>query len=77
MKLPRALQYMDRHVAWPANLTGALITYAYFRFVDYRAMESGRHLGAGEILFFVVAFAGIIATGVVIGDVWNRPRSRP
>jgi adenylate cyclase len=77
MKAARAVQYLNRHVAWPANLTGALITYAYFRFVDYRAMDSTDHLGTGEILFFIVAFAGIIGVGVVIGDVWNRPLAGP
>ncbi|HET7344120.1 MAG TPA: adenylate/guanylate cyclase domain-containing protein [Methylomirabilota bacterium] len=55
----------------PANLVGALVTYAYFRFVDY---EGSMHAtGPGEIAYFVVGFSLLIAIGYTIFTRWSRP----
>jgi len=59
----------------PANILGALVTFAYFSFVDPSAMTSGQRPGVGQIVFFVVALAGLIVIGHRIGNVWMRPLS--
>jgi adenylate cyclase len=74
---PRMGTTWQRHLAWPANLVGALITFAYFRFVDYRALEYTPVPSAGEILYFAGVFAALIAIGVAVGIVWNRPLQGP
>ncbi|HEU4371405.1 MAG TPA: hypothetical protein VFV05_24550, partial [Methylomirabilota bacterium] len=70
MKLGTAQRYL-RGTAWQANLVGALVTYAYFRFVDYEAFE--RPPTAGEIAYFVAGFGGLIALGFGLAVLWNRP----
>jgi adenylate cyclase len=62
-----------RTTAWQSNLVGALITYAYFRFIDYEPPQGNRPLTAGEIAYFVVGFAGLIASGAWLAARWNRP----
>src|SRR5262245_52441754 len=57
----------------PANVTGALVTFAYFRFVDPPALHTGRHPGVGELAFFVVALAALVIAGYRLGEVWMRP----
>ena len=57
----------------PANVLGALVTFAYFRFVDPPALHMSRHLGVGELVFFVVALAGLVVVGYLLGVVWMRP----
>jgi class 3 adenylate cyclase len=74
MKPGAAQQYL-RGTAWQANLVGALVTYAYFRFVDYEAF--GRPLTAGEIAYFVAGFGGLIALAFGLVALWNRPLSKP
>jgi adenylate cyclase len=53
------------------------VTYAYLRFVDYHAPAAGRPLTAGEIAYFVVGFGSLIAAGLGIGILWNRPLNGP
>ena len=54
-----------------ANLLGALLTYFYFRFVDYAAVE-GR-VTWGEIVFFVLGFGLLAGVGTWWGRRWSRP----
>ena len=56
-----------------ANLLGALLTYFYFRFVDYTAAELSGRITRGEIVFFVIGF-GLLAG---VGTWWSRRWSRP
>jgi adenylate cyclase len=60
-------------VSIPASLLGALVTFAYFRFIDPGAVTLGRRPGVGEILYFVVFFGALIATGYRLGMRWSRP----
>src|SRR5262245_43498138 len=57
----------------PANILGALVTFAYFRFVDPPALHMGRHPGVGELVFFVVALGALGLVGYRLGEVWMRP----
>jgi class 3 adenylate cyclase len=59
--------------AWPANLVGALVTYAYFRFVDYDAFAGRGAPSLGELTYFVVGFGALIVLGIALGARWNRP----
>ena len=77
MEQPSAGTSWQRHLAWPANLVGALVTFAYFRFVDYHAIESTPMPSVGEILYFVGGFVALIAIGVGLGVLWNRPLAGP
>ena len=45
-------QFRFAHISVPANLLGALVTFAYFRFIDPGALTGSP--GLGEILYFVV-----------------------
>src|SRR5262245_10772896 len=60
-----------------SNLIGALLTWFYFRFVDFTAPQFGAKISRAEIIFFVVAFGALISAGVVWGSRWARPLSRP
>ena len=59
------------------NLVGALLTWFYFRFVDYTAPQFRAEISRNEIVFFIVAFAALICTGIVFGSRWSRPLSGP
>ena len=76
MKAGTVRQYMQR-TAWPANVVGALGTYAYFRFIDYEALRTERMHTAGEIAYLVIGFGGLLAVGLWLGALWNRPLEAP
>jgi adenylate cyclase len=59
------------------NLVGALLTWFYFRFVDYTAPQFRVDISRGEISFFIVAFAGLISASTVWGSRWTRPLKGP
>jgi len=59
------------------NLVGALLTWFYFRFVDFTAPQFRAEISRSEIVFFVVAFAALISAGIVGGSRWSRPLSGP
>ncbi len=56
------------------NLAGALLTFVYFRLLDPAAHE-GRAVEPGELLYFVVAFALLIAAGHALASRWTKPVS--
>src|SRR2546427_5350424 len=58
------------------NLFGALLTWFYFRFVDYTAAQFQAQGARGETVSFVVGFAALIAVGIAGGSRWARPRGR-
>ncbi len=55
------------------NLVGALLTWFYFRFVDFTAPQFREQISFGEAAFFVVCFTVLISIGVVGGSRWARP----
>src|SRR4030095_3984584 len=59
----------------PANILGAFVTFAYFRFVDPMVMATGRRPDVPEIAFFIVASAVLIIVGHRLGIAWMRPLS--
>ena len=59
----------------PANILGAFVTFAYFRFVDPMVMATGRRPDVPEIAFFIVASAVLIVVGHRLGIAWMRPLS--
>ncbi|MBI3375279.1 MAG: HAMP domain-containing protein [Betaproteobacteria bacterium] len=52
------------------NLTGAVLTFVYFRFLDVSAHEGAKSIGQGELLFFVAGFAVLVAIGHAMGSRW-------
>src|SRR5262245_42381496 len=65
------------HTGWPGNLVGALVVYAYFRFVDHYAFPPPHAPAAAEIAYFVVGFGGLILAGYALVSRWNRPLEAP
>ncbi len=59
------------------NLVGALLTWFYFRFVDFTAPQFRAQISRSEIVFFVVFFTALISAGTVWGSRWSRPLSGP
>jgi len=59
------------------NLVGAVLTWFYFRFVDFTAPQFQAQVSSSEIAFCVVAFAALISVGVVGGSRWSRPLHGP
>ena len=57
----------------PVNLGGAVLTFVYFHWVDYTALENSRMPTAGELLYFVVAFAALMTIGYRINVRWAAP----
>ncbi len=69
-------QFRFAHISVPANLLGALVTFAYFRFIDPGALTGSP--GLGEILYFVVFFGALVGVANWLGNRWGRPlRQRP
>jgi adenylate cyclase len=64
-------RFSIEHISLPANLLGAVVTFAYFRFIDPAAL--GRRPGTGEILYSVVFFAGLVVVGFWLRSRWSRP----
>ncbi|MFO1254055.1 MAG: hypothetical protein U1E77_23570, partial [Inhella sp.] len=55
------------------NLGGALVTFAYFRFLDPSAMDSAARLGWSETLYFVAGFSALFLFGRRIAARWAGP----
>ena len=55
------------------NLIGGLLTWFYFRFVDFTAPQFQARISRSEIVFFVVAFGILISAGIIFGSHWSRP----
>jgi len=54
------------------NLLGGVVSFFYFRFIDYRASEVPG-VGLAEIVYSVVAFGFLFAIGYVLGRRWAAP----
>lgn len=59
-----------------ANLTGALLAYSYFAFIDHMALPRSQSLSAGAVAFFVVGFGFLAAVGTVWSLRWSRSLRR-
>lgn len=59
------------------NLVGALLTWFYFRFVDFTAPQFQVQISGAEIVFFVVFFGALISSGIAWGSRWARPLEDP
>jgi adenylate cyclase len=55
------------------NLSGALLAFAYFNFLDPSAHEGAPSLGWGVGAFFIVSFAILSVIGRTLGVRWARP----
>ncbi|PYN99404.1 MAG: hypothetical protein DMD91_12790 [Candidatus Rokuibacteriota bacterium] len=71
-ELRRMPQRLAR-VMMPMHLVGAVVTFIYFRFVDYTAFELGHRLTPGEIAYFVVGFVALGALVWTLAAWWARP----
>jgi adenylate cyclase len=69
----RSHQFRVLTISLPANLLGAVVTFAYFRYVDPSAFTGTPRPGLGEILYFVVFLGALLALGYWLGDRWSRP----
>jgi adenylate cyclase len=58
------------------NLVGAVLTWFYFRFVDFTAPQFQARISRGEIAFFVVCFGALIVSATFWGSHWSRPLGR-
>ncbi len=58
------------------NLGGAIFTFLYFRFVDPSALASAAPVGAGELLYFVLAFALLFVIGRRLSARWAAPLTK-
>ena len=55
------------------NLTGALLTFVYFNFLDPSAHEGAPSFGFAVAAFFVVSFAALSVMGRWLAVRWSRP----
>ena len=58
------------------NLVGAVLTWFYFRFVDFTAPQFQARISHGEIAFFIVCFGALIVSATIWGSHWSRPLGR-
>src|SRR5436309_24025 len=57
----------------PANLLGALVSFAYFTFIDAMAPTATGASLRGSVAFFIVGFSALTAIVYVSIDRWSRP----
>lgn len=58
------------------NLGGALVTFAYFRFLDPSALDGVAPMRWAEGLYFLVAFTALFAAGRIAASRWLGPLVR-
>ena len=56
-----------------ANLTGAVVSFLYFTFIDLRGRAESAGMTGATVAYFVVGFALIAAAGLALGNAWLRP----
>jgi class 3 adenylate cyclase len=69
----RAMRWRMTTLMTPVNLGGAILVFVYFHWVDYTALERARLPRPAEIVYFVVAFAALVAVGYRISTRWSAP----
>jgi class 3 adenylate cyclase len=60
-------------VITPVNLSGAVLIFIYYRWVDHHALAQHRMPTAGELIYFVVAFAVLAYLGYRLNVRWSAP----
>src|SRR2546427_13191952 len=70
---PRAMRGQLAWIILPVNLLAAVVVFTYSRFVDYATVEIAHVPLAGELAYFVIGLAALIAAGVVLGVPWAPP----
>lgn len=55
------------------NLSGALLTFVYFNFLDPTAYESTAPVGPRVWAFFAVSFGVLVLIGRIVSRRWSRP----
>src|SRR3989442_10651059 len=58
---PRAMRGQLAWIILPVNLLAAVVVFTYFRFVDYATVEIAHVPLAGELAYFVIGLAALIA----------------
>jgi adenylate cyclase len=58
------------------NLGGAVVTFAYFRFLDPSALQGVQPLGLSEGLYFLLAFSALFLFGRAVATRWAGPLVR-
>ena len=69
----RAMRWRMLSVITPVNLSGAVLVFIYYRWVDHHALHQSRMLNAGELIYFVVAFAALAFLGYRLNVRWSAP----
>src|SRR5437867_2105736 len=70
---PRAMRGQLAWIILPVNLLAAVVVFTSSRFVDYATVEIAHVPLAGELAYFVIGLAALIAAGVVLGVRWAAP----
>jgi hypothetical protein len=60
-------------VSAPVNLSGAVLVFIYYRWVDHHALSYSRMPAAGELIYFVVAFVALGVVGYWLNVRWSAP----
>jgi len=61
------------HLMTPVNFGGAVLVFVYFHWIDDTALTNARMPRPGELVYFVVAFAALVALGYRISTRWAAP----
>src|SRR3954451_13766246 len=69
----RAMRWRILSVITPVNLSGAVLVFIYYRWVDHHALYQSRMLNAGELIYFVVGFAALGFLGYRLNVRWSAP----
>src|SRR5258706_187483 len=69
----RAMRWRMLAIITPVNLSGAVLVFIYYRWVDHHALHQSRMLNAGELIYFVVAFAALAFLGYRLNVRWSAP----
>jgi len=69
----RVMRWRMTALMTPINLGGAILVFVYFHWVDYTALELARMPRPAELVYFVVAFATLVAVGYRISTRWSAP----
>jgi class 3 adenylate cyclase len=64
-------------VTFVANLLGAVLTFCYFRFIDYETSPRAGSVRAGEIVYFIAGMTVLGILAVILSRRWGRPLRHP
>ncbi len=70
---PGSMRRRMLFVSAPVNLSGAVLVFIYYRWVDHHALAYSRMPAAGELIYFVVAFVALGIVGYWLNVRWSAP----